>query len=128
MPHCPGSLYSNVLFSNWNNSTLEKTQIIGNSFREYNDSLDSTVRGQGDDNCVLKIVNGGAVRERSIQVGGDDRVFNNTVVIGFVFIDDDGRELELVDDLERIESNEAKPIVRPKEAIARGGGGEDEML
>lgn len=35
LPHCPESLYSNLLKANWNPKTLSFITVIGNSFKNY---------------------------------------------------------------------------------------------
>eukprot|EP00040_Diaphanoeca_grandis_P006696 m.38370 g.38370 ORF g.38370 m.38370 type:complete len:273 (+) comp17900_c0_seq1:243-1061(+) len=38
MPHCPRALYNNVIWANWNVSSLQQIIILGNSFAAYMDA------------------------------------------------------------------------------------------
>jgi len=68
LPHCPRSLYNNLLHTNWNKDHLSRLIIIGNSFSQYDDiATNLSEREKEDMNYILSSTKLNIVKEQSLD-------------------------------------------------------------
>ena len=90
MPHCPLRMYSNLLWANWGEDSLQRLIILGNTFSNY-ERTSSPQQLSDPSNCVAALaphVHESILHDRIFQDGLDGELyaaFNDSSVMHFDF-------------------------------------------